>query len=151
MKRIQDILSFCRIKPVMHQTEIHPKNQVWELKKFCEDNGIFLTAYYPLGGVLLMNSDNSLLKNAVIAEIAEHHKKTAAQILIRWCVQRGVVCIPKSVHTERIEENCAVFDFELTEEEMEKVRGLDLHTYYSHPKVMFSSVDTVDYFDNETH
>lgn len=135
----------------MHQTEIHPLNQVWTLKKFCEENGIFLTAYFPLGGAMLMNSEHSLLKNPVIAEIAENHKKTPAQVLIRWCIQRGVVCIPKSVHTNRIEENCAVFDFELTEEEMEKIRGMDKQTYYSYPKVMMLADDPVEYFDNEKH
>lgn len=149
MKKIKDILSFCRVKPVMHQTELHPYNQMWELKEFCEQNGIFMTAYFPLGGSLLMNSEDTLMKNSVLLEIAGRYKKTAPQIMIRWCIQRGVVCIPKSVHMERIEENCNVFDFELTEEEMKMIKDLDRHIFYSHPKVMMLSEDKEEYFDNE--
>ena len=149
MKKIKDILSFCRVKPVMHQTELHPYNQMWELKEFCEANGIFMTAYFPLGGALLMNSEDSLMKNQVLLEIAGRYNKTAPQIMIRWCIQRGVVCIPKSVHMNRIEENCQVFDFELTEEEMKMIRDLNKYKFFSYPTFLLSSEDKEDYFDNE--
>ena len=61
----------------------------------------------------------------MIKRIAENHHKTPAQIMIRWAVQRGTICIPKSVHEERIKENCNIFDFELSEEEMSEMKALD--------------------------
>ena len=97
-KKIADLLSFCRIKPALHQVELHPYLQQWDLKKFCEQKGIYLTAYYPLGGARNMSSEDAVIKHPTIVSIAHKHNKTPAQILIRWCIQRGVVCIPKSVH-----------------------------------------------------
>ena len=134
----------------MHQVELHPYLQQWDLKKFCEQNGIYMTAYYPLGGARNMSSDDAVIKHPTIVSIANKHNKTPAQILIRWCIQRGVVCIPKSVHANRIEENGNVFDFELTSEEMELIRAMDRHLRYSLPTIILSSQDSSEaYFDNE--
>ena len=122
----------------MNQVELHPYLQQWKLKEYCEKNGVFLTAYYPLGGAKSMTNPDCPINNPVIKEIAKNHNKTAAQVLIRWCIQRGVVCIPKSVHGNRIEENGKVFDFELTPEEMEKIKALDRHSRYSLPRTLMS-------------
>lgn len=134
----------------MHQVELHPYLQQWKLKEYCEKNGVFMTAYYPLGGAAHMSDGDSVMNNPVIKEIAQNHNKTAAQILIRWCIQRGVVAIPKSVHANRIEENAQVFDFELTPEEMEKIKALDRHSRYSLPTILVSSnYSCEEYFDGE--
>ena len=110
-----------------------------------------MMAYFPLGGAATMGSDDCLLTNTTIKHIAENHHKTPAQVLIRWCIQRGVVCIPKSVHANRIEENGQVFDFELSEDEMHTIRNMDRCKRYSLPYVIISSSNDSckNYFDNE--
>ena len=149
-KKMGDLLSFCRVKPVMNQVELHPYLQQWELKEYCEKNGCYLTAFFPLGGAADISNPDGVMNNAVIKEIAKNHNKTAAQVLIRWCIQRGVVCIPKSVHGNRIEENGKVFDFELTPEEMEKIKALDRHARNVHPDLFLPSPQTwQEYYDYE--
>ena len=112
-----------------------------------------MTAFFPLGGFRNMNNKNEvpLIKDPRILEIAKNHNKTAAQVLIRWAIQRGTVCIPKSVHENRIKENFDVFDFELTPEEMEKIRAMDRGTRFSDPtKLLFSGeISSQDYWDGE--
>ena len=109
-----------------------------------------MMAYFPLGGAATMGSDDCLLTNTTIKQIAENHHKTPAQVLIRWCIQRGVVCIPKSVHANRIEENGQVFDFELTEEEMQIIRKIDRHHRFATPGIFYAAPLTwKDYYDHE--
>lgn len=111
----------------MDQVELHPHNQQWELKSFCDAHNIFLTAYFPLGGAKAVNSTTSvpLMNDPVIQKIAEAHKKSGVQVLIRWAIQRGTICIPKSTKPQRIASNMQVFDFELSEEEMQAIRAMD--------------------------
>ena len=170
-KKVNDVLSFCTIPPAMDQVEMHPYLQQWETKEALDTHGIKMTAYYPLGGTANLNNDGTgeavrvefgamlnynkreitLMKNPVILEIAKNHNKTPAQVLIRWAIQRGTVCIPKSVHENRIKENFDVFDFELTPEEMEKIRAMDRGTRFSDPtKLLFSGeISSQDYWDGE--
>ena len=100
-----------------------------------------------------MNSKDQvpLIKDPVILEIAKNHNKTPAQVLIRWAIQRGTVCIPKSVHENRIKENFDVFDFELTPEEMQRIRALDKGHRFSEPVgLLFPGVpDSKKYWDGE--
>ena len=126
-KRIQDMLSFCTIKPAVNQVELHPYLQQWEVKKICDDAGIYLEAFYPLGGAVntRSSSKSGAMDDPVIKAIAEKYHKTPAQILIRWAVQRGTICIPKSSRPERIMENCSIYDFELSEEDMSAIKALD--------------------------
>ena len=126
-KRVNDLLSFCSIKPAVNQIELHPYLQQWETKEALAKNDIYLMAYFPLGGNPNARSLQVVgpMEDPVIKRIAENHHKTPAQIMIRWAVQRGTICIPKSVHEERIKENCNIFDFELSEEEMSEMKALD--------------------------
>ncbi|KAK8824548.1 hypothetical protein WA577_006945 [Blastocystis sp. JDR] len=126
-KKLRDLLSFCKIRPAMDQVELHPHLQQWELKSFCDAHNIFLTAYFPLGGAKAVNSttDVPLMKDPVILKIAEAHKKSGVQVLVRWAIQRGTICIPKSNNPQRIAANAQVFDFELSEEEMQAIRAMD--------------------------
>src|SRR5690606_13431918 len=113
------ILDECEIVPTVNQVERHPYLQQKELKAFCDKHSIMLEAYSPL-----MNGKDAL-QNEVIQEIAAQHEKTPAQIILRWHLQTGVIAIPKSVTPSRIIENLDVFDFELTEGDMEKIATLD--------------------------
>ena len=150
-KKVNDLLSFCSIVPAMNQVELHPYLQQWETMEALDKHGIKLTAYFPLGGAMTMGSDVSPMKNPVILEIAKNHNKTAAQVLIRWAIQRGTVCIPKSVHENRIKENFDVFDFELTPEEMEKIKSLDKKQRFADPTgLLYPGVpDSKKHWDGE--
>jgi len=127
-EQIQDVLDKGKIKPVINQVECHPYLGQAKLKKFCEDRGIFLTAYSPLGSPdrpWAKPDDPKLLDDAGLVEIAKKHNKSVAQLLIRWQIQRKVVVIPKSVTPSRIEENANIFDFELSVEDMSTIESFE--------------------------
>ena len=136
----------------MDQVELHPHLQQWELLEYCKKNGIAVTAYYPLGGSGNVNSTTTvpLMKDPVLLKIAENHHKTSAQVMIRWAIQRGTVCIPKSSKPARIDANKDVFDFELTEEEMKEIRSLDRrHRYCGGDVFLASPLTWKDIWDGE--
>ena len=105
--------------PVVNQIELHPHFQQYELRRYHDDHDILTEAWSPLG------QGQGILDDPKIAEIASAHDRTPAQVVLRWHVQIGDVVIPKSVTAERIEENFRIFDFELSEEEMETFATLD--------------------------
>lgn len=119
IEHLERLLNECEVVPVVNQVERHPYFQQRELQDFCEKHHIILEAYSPL-----MNGKD-VLNDSVVKEIAKAHGKTAAQVILRWHLQTGVITIPKSVTPSRIEENFDVFDFELTAEDMEKMTALD--------------------------
>lgn len=126
--QIADILAKCSIKPVTNQVECHPYLNVAKLKEFCEARDIPLTAYSPLGcpdRPWAKPDDVQLLEDPKLKTIGAKYNKSPAQVLLRWSLQRGVIVIPKSVTPSRIEENAAVFDFALTEEEMATINSFD--------------------------
>jgi 2,5-diketo-D-gluconate reductase A len=104
--------------PAVNQVELHPYFQQAGLRREHEELGIVTEAWSPL-------AQGAVLEDPVIVEIAEHHRRTTAQIVIRWQLQLGNVVIPKSVTPERIEENFDVFAFELADGEMERIAALD--------------------------
>lgn len=116
---LERILKECDIVPTVNQVERHPYLQQKELQAFCDRHHIQLEAYSPL-----MNG-RDLLEDPVIQEIAEAHGKTPAQIILRWQLQTDVIAIPKSVTPSRIQENIAIFDFQLTEKDLEQIASLD--------------------------
>lgn len=118
------LTNFCEtvaIRPMVNQIEMHPYFAQEPALKVMEEYQIVPEAWVPLGGGRHNPFDNEMVK-----EIAAAHGKTVGQIVLRWNVQRGVVVIPKSVHKARIEENFQIWDFTLTEEEMQKISSLDL-------------------------
>ena len=128
---ITDLLSYAEIKPVMNQVEIHPFNAQPELVDYCSKKKITITAYSPLG-----SSGDVVTKpisEATVVSLAEKHKRTPAQILIRWSLQRGLVVIPKTVNTNRVNENLDVFDFKLSEAEMTEISNLNKNRRYVDP------------------
>ncbi|KAM3719149.1 Aldo-keto reductase family 1 member [Dirofilaria immitis] len=127
-KQILRVINNCTIKPDVLQVELHPYFQQRKLHNFCQEHGIVMTAYSPLANPAMpfrKSTDAVLLDDPVILKFAEMHHKSAAQIVLRWGIQRGLVVIPKSVTEKRIIENINIFDFELSAEEMALINGLD--------------------------
>lgn len=121
------------IKPAVLQVECHPYLNQSELLSFCQEHNMALTAYSPLGSPdrPWANPDEPvLLEDPAIKSIAEAHRKTTAQVLIRYQVERGVIVIPKSVTKERIIANFDIFDFKLTPEEMKTIDGCNRNFRY---------------------
>ncbi len=129
-----DLLTYAKIRPAMIQIELHPYNAQTELINYCRRENITVTAYSPLGrqGVDRIK-EPKLFDEAIIKQIALKHKKTPAQILLNWGIKRGTVVIPKSVNNKRIRENSQIFDFELTEEEQNKITLLNRNHRFTEP------------------
>ena len=127
--RMVEFASFVSIPPMVNQMEIHPLNQQLSLKPWADKYHIQLEAWAPFG-----EGRKGLFENDTLREIGLKHGKTAAQVILRWHLQRGIVVIPKSVHKERMKENLSVFDFTLSDEDMAAIRSLDTATssFFSH-------------------
>lgn len=108
------------IKPVVNQVEFNPFTQQKELRKVMAQEDILLEAWFPLG-----HGNKELLENKTIVSLATKYHKNAGQIILRWIYQEGVISLPKSTNSERIKGNLDIFDFELTNEEMDSIRALD--------------------------
>merc|ERR1711892_180551 len=140
--QVENIVKNCTIKPVTNQVECHPFLNQAKLLAFCQERGVTLTAYSPLArpkpGVL------GLFDQPKLKAFGEKYKKSPAQVVLRWQVQRGVITIPKSVTASRIKENSEIFDFKLTEEEMKEVDSLDCNgrvidpDWKDHPEYPFA-------------
>ena len=119
--RLMDLIVHNDVVPAVNQIETHPFNQQLETQTFLQENNVQLEAWGPFA-----EGKHDIFNNALLASIAEKYQKSAAQVILRWLTQRGVVAIPKSVRKARIEENFSVFDFELSPEDMAAVATLDL-------------------------
>lgn len=129
-RQIDRVLKIGRIVPVCNQVECHPYLSQRRLKAHCEAKKIHITAYSPLGSPARPWAEKGeliLVEDPVIVKIAAAHKKTPAQVLIRYQIQLGNVVIPKTVTKERIYSNIQVFDFTLSDAEMKEIDGLDCH------------------------
>lgn len=119
---IDNFLPKISIPPALIQNEIHPYYQENDVIPYMHEKGFVMQGWYPLGG---RGYTQELLNDETIIEIAEIHNKSAAQIILRWNLQKGVVVIPGSSNPEHIKENISIFDFELTSEEMARINSLD--------------------------
>ena len=133
IEQIKEILDICEIKPAILQTEIHPYSQEKELKDFLNQEDIVIQAWYPLG-----HGDKALLEEPVFSKLGEKYGKSSAQIILRWHIQSGNVVIPGSKNPEHIKDNFDLFDFTLTDEEMEEITSLnkDKRYYISTPELL---------------
>ncbi len=128
-EQLRKVIDECEILPQMVQVEAHPYYPQAKLKKFLAKYKMALMAWYPLG-----HGDKSLVHEKVFSELAGKYGKSNTQIILRWHIQAGNVIIPGSKNPEHIRSNLDIFDFALTEAEMEKIAGLDKNTrYYNMP------------------
>ena len=118
--RLVDLINHNEVVPAVNQIETHPFFQRADYQALMEPLGVQIESWGPFA-----EGRNDLFTNPVLAGIAAAHERSVAQVVLRWLIQRGVVVIPKSVRAERMAENFAVFDFELTGDEMNAIAGLD--------------------------
>ena len=139
--RLSDICLFERkVIPAVNQVETNPMNQQVLAQENMEKYGVHIEAWAPFG-----EGRNGMFDNETLVEIGKKYNKSSAQVILRWLIQRGVIIACKSTHIERMEENFKVFDFELSNEDMEEIKKLDSNDslFFNHqaPKM-------VEWFDN---
>ncbi len=137
---IRDLLSYASVRPAVLQVESHPYLVQEKLLRYCRQEHIAYTAFSPLGAgsyvpLGMADAGDSVLQQAAVREIASQHGKTPAQIVLRWAVQRGTAVIPKTSRPERLTENIGLYDFALSDDEMDRIGGLDRHQRYNDPGV----------------
>ncbi len=122
---LKRLLSHCKVKPALDQVECHPYFQQRELRAFLKQHGILLESWYPLG-----SGDSGLLGEPSVVRLAEKYAKTPVQIVLKWHVEEGFVVIPGTKDPAHAHENRDLFDFTLSEEEMDSLRALDRGTRF---------------------
>lgn len=138
--RLTDICMFDRkVIPAVNQVEVNPFNAQWSAQENMEKHGVKMEAWAPFG-----EGRNNLFTNETLVSIGKKYNKSSAQVMLRWLVQRGVIVACKSTHIERMQENINVFDFELTEEDMNSIKTLDTSNslFFSH-----NDPNMVEWFD----
>lgn len=138
--RLTDICMFDRkVIPAVNQVEVNPFNAQWSAQENMEKHGVKMEAWAPFG-----EGRNNLFSNEVLVSIGKKYNKSSAQVMLRWLIQRGVIVACKSTHIERMQENINVFDFELTEEDMNSIKALDTSNslFFSH-----NDPSMVEWFD----
>lgn len=118
--RIVDLIMNNEVKPAVVQLECHPFYQQEDLRGFLQENNILMEAWAPFA-----EGKKHIFQNDVLKTIAQKYEKSVAQVILRWNIQRQIVPLSKTVHTNRMEENLAVFDFELSQEDMHFIASLD--------------------------
>ena len=118
VSELEEVMSVAQIPPVVNQVQFSPFEYRRRLLAACDERNVALEAYSPLG-------TGRHLSDQRVQQIAERVGRTPAQVLLRWCVQRDLVVIPKSTHRDRIEENAQIFDFSLSDETMAELDALD--------------------------
>ncbi len=127
--RLMDIKAFNEVTPAVNQIEVNPFHQQAESADFMRELGVQAQAWAPFA-----EGKNGLFQNETLAAIGARHGKSVGQVVLRWLVQRGIVALAKSVRKERMQENLAVFDFELSAEEMQAIATLETgkSSFFSH-------------------
>lgn len=136
---LRQLLATCRIRPTTLQVELHPHNAQSHLVRFAHEVGMHVTAFSVLGASSYVELDMAssrdvlLYNDPVVTSLAHRHHKTPAQILIRWALQRNTLPLCKTTRVERMQENRNVFDFCLSEKDMQALNGLNLNRRYNDP------------------
>uniref|UniRef100_A0A3B3CKB7 alcohol dehydrogenase (NADP(+)) n=1 Tax=Oryzias melastigma TaxID=30732 RepID=A0A3B3CKB7_ORYME len=130
--QLQRLMALCRVPPAVNQVELHPYLVQADMMEFCRSRNIALTAFSPFGSPARPPEEfecgtdpHQLLEDPVIARVAERHRRSAAQVLLRYHVQQGVGVIPKSDKPHHIIQNTKIFDFNLSEDDMRTLKSLD--------------------------
>ena len=135
---LRDLLSYADVRPAVLQVELHPYLTQDKLLRFCREEKIAVTAFSPLGAqsyfsLNMASEGESVLEQDVVRQIATTHGRSAAQVVLRWAVQRGTAIVPKSSQAEHLRENMALFDFELSSDEMTAISGLNRNRRFNDP------------------
>lgn len=144
--QIKEIRDICEVKPQILQTEVHPYSQEKALKAFLDKEGIVIQAWYPLG-----HGDKTLIEEPLFAEFGTKYGKSSAQIILRWHIQDGNIVIPGSKNPDHIKDNFDIFDFALTDVEMEQIAAMDKQKRYytSTPELLEKYVTMVPDVDGQ--
>lgn len=144
--QIKEILDICEVKPQILQTEVHPYSQEKALKAFLDKEGIVIQAWYPLG-----HGDKTLIEEPLFAEFGTKYGKSSAQIILRWHIQDVNIVIPGSKNPDHIKDNFDIFDFALTDVEMEQIAAMDKQKRYytSTPELLEKYVTMVPDVDGQ--
>lgn len=144
--QIKEILDICEVKPQILQTEAHPYSQEKALKAFLDKEGIVIQAWYPLG-----HGNKTLIEEPLFAEFGTKYGKSSAQIILRWHIQDGNIVIPGSKNPDHIKDNFDIFDFALTDVEMEQIAAMDKQKRYytSTPELLEKYVTMVPDVDGQ--
>ena len=144
--QIKEILDICEVKPQILQTEVHPYSQEKALKAFLDKEGIVIQAWYPLGP-----GDKTVIEEPLFAEFGTKYGKSSAQIILRWHIQDGNIVIPGSKNPDHIKDNFDIFDFALTDVEMEQIAAMDKQKRYytSTPELLEKYVTMVPDVDGQ--
>lgn len=121
--RIMDLMVHNNITPAVNQIEVNPFQQQIDTQKFLQENSVQVEAWAPFA-----EGRNNIFQNEILLTIAAKHKKSVAQVILRWLVQRGIIALAKSTRKERMIENISVFDFELSAEDLATITTLDTKT-----------------------
>lgn len=137
---LRDLLSYARIRPAVLQIELHPFLTQEKLVRFARESGLAVTAFSPLGAqsyysIGMAEPAESVFDHHTIRDIAWLHGRSPAQIVLRWAIQRGTSVVPKTTRPERLRENLALHDFELSAEEMAAISALNRNRRFNDPGV----------------
>ncbi|HUQ71754.1 MAG TPA: aldo/keto reductase [Planctomycetaceae bacterium] len=135
---LRDLLSYATIPPAVLQVELHPYLAQTKLLRYCHEQQIAVTGFSPLGAasyvsIGMAGPRDSVLDEPVVRAAAAAHRRTTAQIVLRWGVQRGTAIVPMTSRPERLAENLSLFDFALTDDEMTAITALDRHRRFNDP------------------
>lgn len=122
VEKIQEILDQCEVVPAVMKVECHPYYPAEAVKSFCEEHGIALQSWFPLG-----HGNSDMLNDPVFVELAKKYNKSTVQVILRWHIQMGFGLVPGSTSLEHIKDNAQIFDFGLTDEEMTLIATLNKH------------------------
>lgn len=139
---MKELLSFCRVKPAVNQFERHPLFQQQGLVDFCQDNDIAVMAYSPVARM-----DKDLQESDVLKRLSAKYGKTINQIILRWDIDTNCIPIPASSSEKHIKENYNIFDFSLTEDEIERINRMDVGKRIRfNPRSRFSTREKIHFF-----
>ncbi len=141
---MRDLLSYATKRPSVLQVESHPYLVQEKLIRYCGAQNLAVTAFSPLGAgsyvpLGMATASDSVLEQDVVKDLASKYGKSAAQVVLRWGVQRGTAVIPKTSRIERLRENIELFDFTLSSDEMQSISNLDRHQRFNDPGVFCES------------
>lgn len=135
---LQDLMNSSEESPSVLQVERHPYLEQQKLLRFCQKNDIAVTGFSPLGAgsyleLGMAKAEDSVLEEDSVMEIAKTHQKSPAQVVLRWGIQQGTAVIPKTSKVHRLKENLDVYDFSLTDTEMDTISSLERHQRFNDP------------------